>query len=37
MKKGARKGKGKEVVEDVDLEPVEVNQFELGAVERDCC
>ena len=38
MKKGARKGKqGKEVVEDVDLEPAEVNQFELGAVERDCC
>ena len=38
MKKGARKGKqGKEVVEDVDLEPADVNQFELGAVERDCC
>jgi len=39
MKKGGRKVKAapKEQVEEVDIEPAEVNQFELGAVERDCC
>jgi len=38
MKKGARKGKAaaKEQIEELE-EPAEVSQFELGAVERDCC
>lgn len=36
MKKGGRNKKAKQEVEEIE-EPVEVNQFELGAIERDCC
>ena len=37
MKKNARKGKMQKEQEDVEIEPAEVNQFELGALERDVC
>ena len=39
MKKGGRKGKITKQAdpEPEEIEPADVNQFELGVVERDCC